>query len=250
MRSSHPTFIAAIGGSAGALNAYKALLDAQPSNTGMAFVIVSDVRPTANSQLVQILSRHTKMPVMVASTAMPIRANHVYVIPPNADVLIESYTFKVASPRAKTNKPVDFFLISLSEVMGARAIGIILSGYDGDGTEGCKHIKANGGTTFAQAPPPEEGGMPRSAQASGWIDFVLPPDKIPDALRRLIRALATTKKRGFDPNTFLATIGEGRKIVLVPKKGTIFAQGNAADAVFYIQKGTVKLTVLAKHGKV
>jgi CRP-like cAMP-binding protein len=44
------------------------------------------------------------------------------------------------------------------------------------------------------------------------------------------------KKRGFDPNVFLATIGDGRKILAVPKKQTIFAQGDAADAVFYVQK--------------
>src|ERR1700674_3428618 len=122
MGALRPNFIVGIGGSAGALNAYKALLDALRSNTGMAFVIVSDVRPSANSQLVQILSRHTKMPLMVASTAMPIRRIHLSVIPPNADFRIESYTFKIASPHTKTNKPVDFFLISLSEAMGAHAI--------------------------------------------------------------------------------------------------------------------------------
>ena len=95
----HPNFIVGIGGSAGALNAYKELLDALPSTTGMAFVIGSQIHPNANSQLAHILSRHTKMPVMLASAAMLIRANHVYVIPPKADLLIESYTFKVAIPR-------------------------------------------------------------------------------------------------------------------------------------------------------
>jgi len=245
----HPNFIVGIGGSAGALNAYKALLDALPPNTGMAFVIASHIHPTADSHLAHILSLHTKMPVMAASGAMPIRANQVYVIPPNTDLLIESYTFKVVSPRNRRNKQIDLFFISLAEAMGARAIGIILSGYDGDGTEGCKRIKAKGGTTFAQDMSAEVGGMPLSAQASGCVDFVLPPDKIPDALRRLVRTLATEKKRGFDPNRFLATIGEGRRIVVIPKKGTVFAQGGAADTVFYIQKGTVKLTVLAKNGK-
>ena len=186
MGTLRPNFIVGIGGSAGGLNAYKALLDALPSNTGMAFVIVSHIRPAANSQLAQILSRHTKMPVMVASTAMPIRANHVYVSPPNADLLIESYAFKVVSPRTKRNAQIDFFLTSLAEAMGARAIGIILSGYDGDGTEGCKHIKAKGGTTFAQDMSAEVPGMPLSAQASGCIDFVLPPDKISDELQRLV----------------------------------------------------------------
>jgi CRP-like cAMP-binding protein len=133
--------------------------------------------------------------------------------------------------------------------MGARAIGIILSGYDDDGTEGCKHIKANGGTTFAQDMSAEVEGMPLSAQASGRVDFVLPPDKIPHELQRLVRTIATKKKRGFDPERFLAIIGDGRKIVLAPNKSNIYAQGEASDAVFYIQKGTVRLTVLSKDGK-
>ena len=62
-------------------------------------------------------------------------------------------------------------------------------------------------------------------------------------------AVAAKKKREFDPNTFLATIGDGRKILAVPKKQMIFAQGDAADAVFYIQKGKVRLTVVSKTGK-
>jgi len=186
MGTLHPNFIVGIGGSAGGLNAYKAFLDALPSNTGMAFVIVSHILPAANSQLAQILSCHTKMTVIVASTAMPIRPNHVYVSPPNADLLIESYTFKVVSPRTGRNKQVDLFLTSLAEAMGARAIGIIFSGYNGDGTEGCKHIKAKGGTTFAQDMSAEVDGMTLSAQASGCVDFVLPPDKIPDELQRLV----------------------------------------------------------------
>jgi len=60
---------------------------------------------------------------------------------------------------------------------------------------------------------------------------------------------AAKKRRGFDPNTFLATIGEGRKIVVFQKKQTVFVQGDAADAVFYVQKGKVKLTVVSNTGK-
>ena len=61
--------------------------------------------------------------------------------------------------------------------------------------------------------------------------------------------MSLKKKRDFDPNTFLATIGEGRKFVLFPKKQTIFAQGDFADAVFYIQDGKVRLTVVSETGK-
>jgi CRP-like cAMP-binding protein len=57
------------------------------------------------------------------------------------------------------------------------------------------------------------------------------------------------RQREFDPKTFLATIGEGRKILAVPKKKMVFVQGDAADAVFYIQKGKVMLTVVSTAGK-
>ena len=186
MGTRHPNYIVGVGGSAGGLNAYKALLEAVPSTTGMAFVIVAHLYPTAHSELARILSRHTKMPVTVASTAMPVRANHVYVIPPDADLFIESYTLKVVSPRAKRNVQVDLFFCSLAEAMGARAIGIILSGYDGDGTEGCKSIKAKGGIVFAQDMSAEVNLMSLHAQAADVVDFVLPPDKISDELRKLV----------------------------------------------------------------
>ena len=65
--------------------------------------------------------------------------------------------------------------------------------------------------------------------------------------------IATTalakKKSDFDPRSFLATIGEGRTVVAFPKRQRIFAQGDAADAVFYIQEGKVRLTVVSKVGK-
>jgi CRP-like cAMP-binding protein len=70
-----------------------------------------------------------------------------------------------------------------------------------------------------------------------WREFLGPPAKL------------RTKIRDFDPKEFLATIGESRKVVLFPKKQTIFSQGDAADAVFYIQEGRVRLTVVSKNGK-
>ena len=180
-----PTFIVGIGGSAGALNAYKAFLDALSHDPGMAFVFISHIHPTATSQLAKILSRHTKMPVLLASAAMPVSRNHVYVIPPDSDLFIENFAFRVVSPRSQRNVQINLFFISLAEAIGPRAIGIVLSGYDGDGTEGCKHIRAKGGTTFAQDKSAEVNDMPLHAVASGCIDFVLPPEKIPDELMRL-----------------------------------------------------------------
>ena len=186
-----PKFIVGIGGSAGALNAYKNLLETLPPDTDLAFVIISHMSPSAYSQLALILSRHTKMPVIVASMKMPILRNHVYVIPNGVDLLIENYAFKILSPRSIGHKQIDVFFVSLAEAMGIRAIGIVLSGYNGDGTEGCKQIKAKGGITFAQDVSAEVPHMPLIAQASGCIDFVMSPQKIADKLKKLATALKT-----------------------------------------------------------
>ena len=185
MKPKAPKFIVGIGGSAGGLNAYKAFLDSMPVNSDMAFVVVSHLLPTASSQLAAILSRHTRMPVSVAGAAMPVLRNRVYVCPPDTDLLVENHKFRLVSPRSRRNAAVDLLFTSLAESVGARAVGVVLSGYDGDGTEGCRQIKAKGGITFAQDQSAEVGGMPRSAQDAGCVYFVLPPDGISRQLQEI-----------------------------------------------------------------
>jgi len=66
----------------------------------------------------------------------------------------------------------------------------------------------------------------------------------------IMTPVAVSKKtRNFNPHTFLATIGIGRKAMLFPKKQNIFTQGDPADAVFYLHTGKVRLTVVSKTGK-
>ena len=187
MEASRPSFVVGIGGSAGALHAYMEILAPLPSNTGMAFVIISHMHPTAFSHLALLLAGRTKMPVREASQAMPIQPNHVYVIPPNADLRVKGDAFDVVSPRSMMAKQVDIFLISLAEVWGSRAIAVILSGYDGDGADGCRKIKANGGTTFAQDASAAVKGMPVTARATDCVDYVLPPGKIANHLKSIGR---------------------------------------------------------------
>ena len=185
MTTTSPSFVVGIGASAGGLSAYKSFFDALPPNTGMAFVVISHIHPAANSQLAQILSRHTKMPVVLAVSRMNVRANEVYVIPGNADLLLEDGTLIVISPRNRRNTQIDIFFSSIALAMGSRAVGIVFSGYDGDGAAGCQRIKAAGGTTFAQDASAEVNGMPLSARATGCVDFVLPANKIPEELQRM-----------------------------------------------------------------
>jgi two-component system CheB/CheR fusion protein len=112
-------------------------------------------------------------------------------MPPDADLTVENYKLKLITPRIGRNNQIDLFFISLAEAMGVRAVGIILSGYNGDGTEGCRHIRANGGKTFVQDSSAEVGYMPLSAQKADCVDFVLPLNEIPEKLKSLAAALET-----------------------------------------------------------
>lgn len=185
MTSTSPNFVVGIGASAGGLSAFKSFFNALPPDTGMAFVVISHIYPSANSQLVEILSRHTTMTVVLAASRMKVQANTVYVIPGNADLLLEDRMLIVISPRNRRNTQIDLFFSSIALAMGPRAVGIVFSGYDGDGSGGCQRIKAAGGTTFAQDSSAEVSSMPLSARATGCVDFVLPANEMPVELQKI-----------------------------------------------------------------
>ena len=185
MTTTSPSFVVGIGASAGGLSAYKSFFNALPPDTGMAFVVISHLLPAAHSHLAEILTRHTPMPIFLAVSGMLVRANEVYVIPGNADLLLEDGTLIVISPRNRRNSQIDIFFSSIALAMGPRAVGIVFSGYDGDGAAGCQRIKAAGGTTFAQDDTAEVNGMPLRARATGSVDFVLPANEMPAELQKM-----------------------------------------------------------------
>ena len=91
---------------------------------------------------------------------------------------------------------------------------------------------------------------PREYQGSTKIARQTPSDRVSQRTQNsAIPRRASRNNREFDVQSFLATIGEGRKGMLFPKKHTIFTQGDPADAVFYLQTGKVRLTVVSKTGK-
>jgi two-component system CheB/CheR fusion protein len=87
--------------------------------------------------------------------------------------------------RAAPHHPIDHFFRSLAEEQRHMAIGVVLSGTATDGTLGLEEIKAGGGITFAQDDTAQHDGMPRSAVASGAVDFVLPPEGIAEEIARI-----------------------------------------------------------------
>ncbi len=184
----HPFPVVGIGGSAGALDAFSCLLDALPNDTGMAFVIVQHLDPHHESQLPEILATHTTMPVHVVEDGIGVRPNEVFVIPPNATILLEDGVLRLTDRNPGLHLPIDTFFESLAHVQGGRAIGVVLSGNASDGSLGLRAIKAECGLTFAQEEATAQHvGMPRNAIATGAVDYVLSPSDIAKELVHLSR---------------------------------------------------------------
>lgn len=141
--------IVGIGASAGGLEAFSQLLKHLPIDTGMGFVLIQHLSPNYKSQLSEILARTTQMPVMEVEDCMIVEPNHVYIIPPNNKMTLTKNLLRL-TPREKTqgNYTVDTFFNSLAQERGNKAIGVVLSGADGDGATGLKAIKVAGGITF------------------------------------------------------------------------------------------------------
>ncbi|HSB72459.1 MAG TPA: chemotaxis protein CheB [Candidatus Methylomirabilis sp.] len=179
--------IVGIGASAGGLAAFEAFFAAMPTDTepGLAFVLVQHLAPDHKSILSDLVKRYTRMQVLEVADGMAVQANCVYIIPPNRDMALLGGTLQLLDPSAPRGQrlPIDFFFRSLAQDQHERAIGIVLSGTGSDGTLGVRAIKGEAGMAMVQTPEStEHDGMPRSAIATGLVDFVLPPAEMPAQL--------------------------------------------------------------------
>lgn len=177
--------IVGIGASAGGLEAFRALLEYLPADTGLAFVIIQHLAAGQESMLPDILSRFTTIPVHQVSDGLKVEPDNVYVIPPGTTMTLSKGTLKL-SPKGKSLRPIDDFLRSLAVERKTQAIGIVLSGTGSDGTEGLKVLRAEGGVTFAQQPKSAQyTGMPQNAILAEAVDFILSPEKIAKELSKI-----------------------------------------------------------------
>jgi two-component system CheB/CheR fusion protein len=179
--------VVGIGASAGGLDAFIDLISALPADTGMALVLVQHLDPRHDSMLVSILAGSSAMPVLEVTDGMPVERDHVYVIPPDAELTIEGDFLRLAPRTLKIpHRPLDTFFSSLALDRQASAIGVVLSGNDKDGSFGLQAIQEAGGITFAQSPETAKFNlMPRAAADSA--DFVLPPAGIAGRLVSIAR---------------------------------------------------------------
>ncbi|MBN1127600.1 MAG: PAS domain-containing protein [Chitinispirillaceae bacterium] len=179
--SSPPGFpVVGIGASAGGLAAFEAFFSGMPVDTdpGMAFVLVQHLAPDHKSILTELIRRYTRMQVFEVEDGMKVLPNCAYIIPPNRDMAFLNGALQLMEPSAPRGQrlPIDFFFRSLAQDQREAAIGIVLSGTGSDGTLGIRAIKGEGGMVMVQNPAStEHDGMPRSAIATGLVDYEVPP---------------------------------------------------------------------------
>lgn len=243
-KSSNLFPVVGIGASAGGLDAFKKLLKAIPEDSGMAYVLVQHLDPKHESMLPELLQKVTNIPVIEISDDIKVVPDHIYIIPSNK-MLISNDGKLELTPRPDKNKnernlPIDLFFTSLAEVHQSHAIGVVLSGTASDGTMGLKAIKDHGGITFAQD---EESaayeGMPHSAAQAGVVDFILPPDKIPQKLLEVVNII-TTNGNGLDEKNLLQQDEDVFKQILSLlriRKGTDFT---------YYKQTTIRRRILRR----
>ncbi|SFD83471.1 CheR family methyltransferase [Roseivivax sediminis] len=184
--------VVGIGASAGGIEALETFFRNLGAPRNMALVVVTHLNPDHESRLHEVLGRHADIEVRAAEDGATLSAGQVHVMPEACVIRLRDGRIaldRVTRPEAR-EKPIDIFFSSLARDRGDRAVGIVLSGSDADGTLGIKAIKESGGITMAQAPDggrgPGHADMPRSAIATGLVDFELTVESMPETLRRLV----------------------------------------------------------------
>jgi len=180
----HIVPIVGIGASAGGLNALKKFFSNTPENGGTAYIVIVHMAPDKPSLMPELLQKTTQLKVIEARDGDWIQPDHIYVNPPNREISLYQGRIQLLDMIPKgLNLPIDFFLKSLAKERGYRSAAVILSGTGSDGTSGAKEVNAHGGLVLAQSKDSAEyDGMPGSVIKTGLVDWVLPPEEMPERL--------------------------------------------------------------------
>ncbi|HBA90209.1 MAG TPA: hypothetical protein DCZ75_20075 [Geobacter sp.] len=177
-----PLYVVGIGASAGGLLALQQFFDSMPGDSGICFVIIQHLSPDFESQMDRLLSRHTSMPVQKVTEGIILKSNHVYLNTSMTQLEIrERHLFLTpVSSDQHVDLPIDVFFRSLAGSLGARAIGVVLSGTGTDGSDGIRFIERSGGLVLVQSPESAQfDAMPKSAMDTGVSHFVVSPSEMP-----------------------------------------------------------------------
>jgi two-component system chemotaxis response regulator CheB len=186
------TSVVAIGGSAGGIEALKAMLPALPEDLPAAIVIALHLPPGGRhcSLLPKILAYTTRLPVEWARHGEPLCRGRIYVAPQDAHTTVSAAgTFCVSNSDQRPSPSVDRLFISVALTYGTRAIGIVLSGWLTDGAAGARRIAQAGGRIVVQdRATSNRFEMPHAALRMGIGALVLPAPVIAAALTMMLMA--------------------------------------------------------------
>lgn len=166
-----------IGTSAGGLSVLTEILQSLPSDYNLPIIIVQHRSKDERELLEKILSEKCKIKVSQAEEKEEIKNGNVYFAPPNYHLLIEkNFTFSLTNdPLVNYSRPsIDVLFQTAANAYKDKLTGIVLTGANGDGSNGVRMIKDNGGVTIAQDPETAEfDSMPMEAIATGCIDYIM-----------------------------------------------------------------------------
>lgn len=172
--------IVCIGGSAGSLAAYLAILREMPAKVGMAIVIISHRPLNDSDRLTKLLAKVAQMNVIEVTDGMLLEPDRIYVAPPHREMTTDGVAWRLSVGFVKNHgwpTLISHCLLSLASECSSRVIAIILSGLGHDGSSALAAVKEGGGWTLAQSDA-SHGDMPQAAIDTKRVDFILRANEI------------------------------------------------------------------------
>lgn len=173
--------VVCIGASAGGLEAIQQLLRMQKPGRNCTFIIAQHLAPSHPSLMAGLLDRDSELTVVEATGGMRLRADTVFVGPPNRDITIHGMQLHLAEPPARIapSPSIDVLFESQASSQAENAIAVVLSGTGSDGSLGLRAVRRAGGLTMAQRPESAAfDGMPRAAIATGAVEVIDSPEAL------------------------------------------------------------------------
>ncbi len=194
--NSNETLVISIGASAGGTSALKSFFSNYTLKTP-ALVIIQHTDVEAKDLARETIHSFTHLPVEEAKHGQKISSGRVYISPPHKLLSVEKNTFVVQDPGESSQRfaTIDFFMNSLATAYKEKAVGIVLSGEGMDGTMGLKAISDHGGLTLVQsAASAEHVSMPETASEFGFVDHIITPKEMGEALASYKKFLSKLDK--------------------------------------------------------
>ncbi len=187
-----PIHAAAIGASAGGIEALSVILPSLPAQLSIPVFVVQHLTRGRPSLLVELFSERCRLRVCEALDNTPIEGGVLYFAPPDYHLLIDPgprLALSVDAPVHYSRPSIDVLFESAADYYGAALLAVLLTGANQDGARGLATVRARGGQTIVQEPgSAQAAAMPSAALELGMPDWVL---DLP-AVARLLNTLAET----------------------------------------------------------